>query len=79
MYIVVYDAYQNTSYIWDQYAINRFSINVNLNGMPSAQCRQTYYGIYGIAQLDLSFEITSDVYFSPECTIVLQGIIYIYI
>ncbi len=75
MYIVVYNAYQNTSYIWDRYAIDRFAININLNGMPSAKRRQTYYGIYGIVQLDLSFEITSDLYFSPECTIVLPGII----
>ncbi len=43
-----------------RYAVDRFAINIILDGLPSTLSRRTYHGIYGIAQFDLSFEIQSD-------------------
>jgi len=63
---VVYDAYRVSGMPFGRYAIDRFPINITLDGLPSTLSRSTYYGIYGIAQLDLSFEIQSDGYYSPQ-------------
>ncbi len=70
LYIVVYDVYRINGMPMGRFAIDRFPINVTLDEIPSSLSRQTYDGIYGIAQLDLSFEIESDDYmhFIPNCT-----------
>ncbi len=68
LYIVVYDAYRINKISMGLFAVDRFPINVTLEGIPSYLSRQTYDGIYGIAQLDLSFEIESNDYFTPNCT-----------
>ncbi len=62
MYIVVFDYYRESP---GRYAIDRFPINVILDELPSTLSRRTYYGIHGVAQIDLSFEIRSDGYCAP--------------
>ena len=51
------------------FALDRFLINLNLGGAPNAIPRQTYHGIYNIAQFDLSFNIRCSAnYFGPQCS-----------
>ncbi len=66
MHIVVYDAYRPAGFSLGLYAVDRFAINIVLDGLPSTLCRRTYHGIYGIAQFDLSFEIQSSEYHSSQ-------------
>ena len=56
-YIVVYDSYAPGGITVEPFAIDRFLINLTLGPVPAAIPRQTYHGIYNIAQFDLSFSV----------------------
>ena len=40
------------------FAVDRFLIDLTLGPVPAVIPRQTYHGIYNIAQFDLSFSVT---------------------
>ena len=63
---MLYDFY---SAIGLRFALDRFLINLNLGGASNVIPRQTYHGIYNIAQLDLSFNIRCSAdYFGLQCS-----------
>ncbi len=66
MHIVVYDAYRVSSFFLGRFAVDRFAINIILDGLPSTLSRRTYHGVYGVAQFDLSFAIQSDGHYRPQ-------------
>ncbi len=66
MHIVVYDVYRVLETPFGRFAVDRFAINITLDGLPSTLSRRTYHGIYGVAQFDLSFEIQSDGHYRPQ-------------
>ncbi len=67
MHIVVYDAYRVIEgSLLGLFAVDRFAINITLDGLPSNLSRRTYHGVYGVAQFDLSFAIQSDGHYRPQ-------------
>ncbi len=66
MHIVVYDAYRVLYAPFGRLAVDRFAINISLDGLPSNLSRRTYHGVYGVAQFDLSFAIQSDGHYRPQ-------------
>ncbi len=67
MHIVVYDAYRlSEGSPLGRFAVDRFAINITLDGLPSTLSRHTYHGVYGVAQFDLSFAIQSDGHYRPQ-------------
>ncbi len=67
MHIVVYDAYRVIEgSLLGLFAVDRFAINITLDGLPSTLSRRTYHGVYGVAQFDLSFAIQSDGHYRPQ-------------
>ena len=51
------------------FSIDRFLIDLTLGPVPAAIPRQTYHGIYNIAQFDLSFRVacTDSNHSGPDC------------
>ena len=68
-YIVVYDSYRPGGITLGVFAVNRFLIDLTLGPVPAAIPRQTYHGIYNIAQFDLSFSVacTNSNHSGPDC------------
>ena len=56
-YIVVYDSYRPGGITVGHFAVDRFLIDLTLGPGPALIPRQTYHGIYNIAQFDLSFSV----------------------
>ena len=70
-FIVVYDFFRPNGRDGKLAAIDRFLIDLKLGPVPNSIPRQTYYGIYNIAQFDLSFntscECTNSSYNGSQC------------
>ena len=68
-YIVVYDSYRPGGITVGCFAVDRFPIDLTLGPVPAAIPRQTYHGIYNIAQFDLSFRVacTDSNHSGPDC------------